>query len=152
MHKKQHENTQRRITRMPLHALVSKPLEVDPKEERAELREAINREQRRQARLKAAREISDDRLKSLSQRLKALSAHPQRQGALENAFMTAARKLLTREQWNEVMDKTHEELLLEENRYRGSVAVTVRTGPRLDNVGGERSALRDADPTARTGA
>lgn len=126
MHKQQHENTQRRITRMPLHALVIKPLEVDPKDERAELRDAMNREQRRQERLKAARERSDERVKAMSQRLKALSAHPNRPGALENAFMTAARKLLTREQWNEVMEKTHEELLIEEERYRGSVAVTVR--------------------------
>lgn len=126
MHKQQHENTQRRITRMPLHALVSKPLEVDPKDERAELRDAMNREQRRQERLKVARERSEERVKALSQRLKALSANPTRPGALQNAFMTAARKLLTREQWNEVMDKTQEELLLEEEQYRGSVAVTAR--------------------------
>ncbi len=110
----------------PMHALVSKPLEVDPKDERAELRDAMNREQRRQERLKAACERSEYRVKALSQRLKALSANPTRPGALENAFMTAARKLLPREKWNEIMDKTREELLIEEERYRGSVAVTVR--------------------------
>lgn len=126
MQKQQHQNTQRRISRLKLHALVSKPLDVDPKDERFELRNAINREQRRQERLSAARECSEKRVKAFSQRLKSLSANPTRPGALQNAFMTAARKLLTREQWNEVMEKTQEELLIEEERYCSSVALTLR--------------------------
>jgi hypothetical protein len=119
MYKRQHELTQRRISTLSLSDQMTKPVDVgaDRSEIMQSIKVAISAETKRLTRIDANikkwldfQAKSRERKKELKSKLKLYQRPKGSPGEIQDAFMDAARKVLSKEMFDEVMDATHDEL------------------------------------------